>query len=167
MSRTFLFTLLLLVPGCGDDMPDCPDPNGRCVSAHFSLAGGDDFYFMGPSVLSLSSAGKGEIKAQDISHPYAVSIQWSLAAVTGPGTHSPNVTGGPVEIYITRPHPTKPYPNNRTSNTRYGSLTFTSVSTTKGQETAGTYDGLKLVRTASDDKIDLTITEGSFRAVVP
>ena len=167
MSRTLLLTLLLLFPGCGDDMPGCPDPGGRCVSARFSFAGGDSLYFMGPSVLSLSAAGKGEIKAQDISNPYAVSIQWVLAKVTGPGTHSPNVTGGPVEIYITRPHPTRPYPNNRTSNTRYGSLTFTSVSTTSGQETAGSFDALRLVRTAADDKIDLTITEGSFKAAVP
>ena len=167
MFRFLLLTIPLLALGCGDEAPGCPDPNQRCIAAHFAMAGGDDFYFVGPSVLTLSASGKGEIKAQDIAQPYAVSIQWDLAKVNGPGTHSPNVTGGPVEIYITRPHPTKPYPAFRISNTRYGSLTFTTVGTASGQETAGSFDGLRLVRTASDDKIDLTITAGTFKVAAP
>ncbi len=168
MSRLLWFSLLLLIPGCGDDAPpECPDPDGRCVMAHFAFAGGDAFEFIGPSVYGALAGGKAEIKANDIARPYAVSIQWEVAKVTGPGTHSPNVVGGPVEIYITRPHPTKPHPAFRTSNTRYGSLTFTAVGKASGQETAGTFTGLRLVRTASDDKIDLTISGGGFKALRP
>lgn len=156
--------VLLLVVGCGDEGASCPAANGHCITAHFSFSDGKAFYFGGEAKQSAVSS-LGSITATDPVEPYTVSIHWSQAKVTGPGQHTPNVTGGAVQLYITRPHPTNPN-KYRTSNTRYGTLTFSNLGKSKGDVTSGTFEGIRLIRDNPDDKIDLTLSEGTFSAVM-
>jgi len=154
---------LLLALGCGDEGANCPAADGHCITAHFSFADGRSFYFGGAAKQS-SMATMRSVTADDAVEPYTISIHWDSGKVTGPGSYTPNTVGGQVQLYITRPHPTDPK-KYRTSNTRHGTLIFDKVGKAKGEVTSGTFDGIRLIRDNPDDKIDLTLSEGTFSAV--
>ncbi len=169
MKRLAVLFILLAVPGCGDEdggPPPCPDPEGLCIAAKFSFATGEEFYFVGLSSYSTPSAGKAQIKAWDAGDKiYAIAFIWDAAKITGPGSFTPRA-GATVELLVTRPHPTKPPPNFRYTSTRNGSLSFTAVSSAKGSVVKGVFDGLRLIRNDPDEKIDLTVSGGTFAAKV-
>lgn len=156
----------LAAAGCGDGADVCPDPQGRCITARFSFAGGEAFDFAGAARVS-SSKDSWVLAASDGAHPpWAMAIHWQRSEVAGPGTHTPNLLGGAVDLFVTRPHPTDAS-QVRVSNTRHGTLTFTAVSHDSGGAIRGTFDGIRLVRSSADDTIDLTIGGGRFAATAP
>jgi hypothetical protein len=160
-------TLLLcaLLAACGDDIP-CSVITGHCITARFSFAGSEAFDFSGPTSMS-SKGGRTELKATDqVNAPYAISIQWDQTQISAPSSFTPNIVGGALELYITRPHPTDPR-KVRTSKTEQGTLTFERISYLTGSVISGTFSGIRLTPTKPDDTIDLTVDEGKFSVRVP
>ncbi len=161
----------LFVLGCGDGAgPVCPAADGHCTTAHFSFSDGRSFWFAG--VAAESSVGdQRTITATDAMEPYTIAIYWNQPKIeydrrlTGTGVYTPNAVGGPVQLLVTRPHPTDPN-RTRTSNTRHGTLTVLSIGKESGDVVSGTFEGIRLIRDKPDDKIDLTLTQGVFSVEV-
>ena len=155
-----LCLVLLIVAGCGDEAgPSCPAADGHCITAYFSFSDGKSFWFGGAAKIS-SVMDQRSITASDAVEPYTVSIHWDQWKIEetrrfgGTGVYAPNVGGGPVTLYITRPHPTD-VNKTRTSNTRHGKLTCLSIGKDSGDIVSGTFDDIRLIRDTADDKIDL------------